>query len=92
LALGRDLSEIEAMPASEFQRWIAYYNAEPFGTWRDNFHIATLCALTANINRNPKKPPLSFNDFMFEDSQSHKRRKMKKMMSRFRSKAENNGE
>lgn len=39
------LSEMEArMGSGEFMDWVAYYNAEPFGAWRDNLHAGIVAS------------------------------------------------
>jgi len=55
------------MPASVFNAWRLYDQMEPFGAIRDNFHTATLCALTANINRKKDREPFTVDDFLFKD-------------------------
>ncbi len=54
------------MPHREFLDWVALYQIEPFGDVRGDLRMATLAALTANINRDGKKRPKAFtpNDFM----------------------------
>ena len=50
------------MSSHEFAEWIAYYNLEPFGdelALMDN-HFASLQALIANVNRDPKKRRKAF--------------------------------
>lgn len=87
--LGRDLSEIDAMPAAEFARWMAYYQIEPFGVVRDNFHFATLCATMVNIHRNPKSRPVSYKDFMLQDPATRKAERIRELMQKLRGMAEN---
>ena len=55
------------MSSLEFTEWMAYYNLEPFGdelALMDN-HFASLQALIANANRDPKKrsKPFEPDDF-----------------------------
>lgn len=48
-------------------RWQQYFGMEPFGEERGDLRIAMLTALTANINRDPKKgkafEPIDFMPF-----------------------------
>ena len=57
------------MSSSEFSEWQAYYELEPFGAWRDNWHFAQLTALLFNINRGSGKA-LSPADFMYVDAET----------------------
>lgn len=56
--------------------WAEYDRLEPFGSWRDNWHMAVLCSLIANVNRDPKKrrEPFSPADFMFTDPETRRER------------------
>lgn len=45
--------------------WIQYYQLEPFGEERDDYRIGTLTALTANINRDPKRQVTPFTPYDF---------------------------
>jgi len=69
LALGEsDPRKLAAsMPASLFNMWRMYEQIEPFGAIRDNFHAATLAAMTANINRKKDRDPFTVEDFMYRD-------------------------
>ena len=49
LALGKSLGEIEALPASEFARWMAWDNLSPIGALADDLHYARMGALVANV-------------------------------------------
>ncbi len=55
------------MPASVFNAWRYYSEIEPFGAIRENYHIATLCALTANINRGKDQEAFTPADFIYKD-------------------------
>ena len=56
------------MPASEFAGWVEFYELEPFGAWRDNFHSATVASALVNMWL-PKGKSVSAKDFMYEDGQ-----------------------
>lgn len=44
------VAELQArMSSGEFTEWIAYYQLEPFGPWRDDVRIGTLGAGLAGI-------------------------------------------
>lgn len=74
------------MPAQEFLEWEAYYNLEPFGAERDNFHSATLAALLVNTNRSKGMRPASYRDFMLSNNTRNSH--VETMRSRFLALAE----
>lgn len=41
--------------ARELDRWLLYYEEEPWGATRDNLHAAIVASVIANVNRDPKK-------------------------------------
>ena len=52
LALGRTVSELEdSLTSSELSDWIDYYQVEPWGAWRDNWHAAILACLLSGEER-----------------------------------------
>jgi hypothetical protein len=54
------------LTARQLNEWCAYATIEPFGEYRSELRNGTLCALTANINRDSKSRPEPFTatDFM----------------------------
>lgn len=54
------------MSSAEFTEWLAYSTLEPFGEERADLRAATICAVTANQNRDRKRHPKPFTaaDFM----------------------------
>lgn len=54
------------MPNYRFQEWYLLEHIEPFGEAADYLRTGTLCALLANVNRDPEKYPSPFEatDFM----------------------------
>ncbi len=44
--LRMSLTEVDAMPAREFNEWARYWEEEPWGPYRDNLHAAMLCVET----------------------------------------------
>lgn len=69
LALGRTVAELyETLTPQEMTEWQAYYQLEPWGAWRDNWHSAQLSTLLFNINRG-KHPAAKVKDFMYEDAE-----------------------
>lgn len=59
------------MSVSEFRQWEAYYQLEPFGQERDNYHMAVLASLYANTH---SKKQHSSDDFMLMDAPERKRK------------------
>ena len=53
LALGLLPSEVEQMPARDFELLSAYWMHEPWGAWRDNLHAAIIA--TEIVRPNLKK-------------------------------------
>lgn len=55
----------DAMSSHEFAEWMAFAKVQPFGELRNDFRSASLQALIANVNRDPKKSkPLTPQMFM----------------------------
>lgn len=44
-----------AMSSCEFSEWMAFFQLQPYGEWRADFRTASVMALIANVNRDPKK-------------------------------------
>lgn len=54
-----------AMSSHEFAEWMAFAKIQPFGELRSDFRFASLQALIANVNRDPKKSkPFTHEAFM----------------------------
>lgn len=69
--------------------WQEYERLEPFGAWRDNWHMAVLASLLANIHRDPKKcGVVSPSEFMFSDPQTAQERADLDMVARFEARAD----
>lgn len=42
--LGRTVEEMrESLSQRAYMKWCAYWDAEPWGPWRDNLHAALIC-------------------------------------------------
>lgn len=68
MPLGRSVEELlHTVSARELQDWIAYWNVEPWGAYRDNLHMATLAALTFNVNRGKGERSKKPEDFMYRE-------------------------
>jgi hypothetical protein len=87
LGLGKTIGEIEAtMGSAELSDWMDYYQIEPFGAWRDNFHSAQISALIYNVNRGKQKP-VKTADFMFVDAETAQDTKDQEFLSFMSSRA-----
>lgn len=63
------------VPAGEYLAWVAYWEVEPWGPWRDNVHAAIIAreVIRANprLKRGAKMPDLSH--FMLIDPATRQR-------------------
>ena len=49
--MGRTIDELmNSMTATEFQAWGVYYNEEPFGFEREDYHAGLQCMVIANMS------------------------------------------
>ena len=55
---------LEQLSAHELTEWQAYAELEPFGFWRDHYHVGFLASLLANIHRRKGAPAATAGDFM----------------------------
>lgn len=58
------------MSSAEFVEWMAYYELEPFGQYRDNLHAGQVASLIFNSNRRKHTPPLHPTDFVLKDKET----------------------
>lgn len=74
--LGKTLSEIDELPLSELHEWFEYSQRKPFLVDRVESLLATLTAITFNINsKNTKLRPLDFFVSIDEDTKKHIKQK-----------------
>ena len=77
--LGMTVTHLESvMPYRELLEWMDEYRRDPWGTWRDNAHSASICAVLANVHRSEKSRPFSYEDFMILDPETAERRREEK--------------
>ena len=63
------MAELErTLGAAELEEWIAFYESEPFGAYRDNMHAAMIAATIANGNRARGSEPVAPSQFMLGQS------------------------
>ena len=77
------MREIEALPASEVEGWRAFYNVQPFGPWRDNYHSAMVAHILAQAYGDPKRSGPVMSDFFFKDAATQQREKDEKILNFF---------
>lgn len=81
------------MEYAEFLSWQAYYNVEPFGAGRDNFHAGIIASTIANCH---SKKTWSADDFMIKDAQAKKQKNAQQFLAGLRTyakkKPKNDGE
>lgn len=72
LQLGCTVEELSArLSSSALTRWMAFYELDPWGSWRDNFHMARLAALYTQAHSKPNAE-ISLSDFFYQDpEQAH---------------------
>lgn len=75
------------MSGTEFAGWMDYYDLEPFGALRDNWHAAQQAALTFNVHRGRGTPPRSIRDFMYEPPASVAERKDAEFIAKLRTRS-----
>ncbi|MEM8493216.1 MAG: DUF4035 domain-containing protein [Pseudomonadota bacterium] len=51
----------------EFMGWVAFYQLEPFGSYRDNLHAGMICSLLYNANRKKTAAAMEPKDFLLRD-------------------------
>lgn len=58
---------LDAMSWAQLAEWQAYASIDPFGESRADLRSAQICAILANVNRDPKRrsQPYKVEDFMF---------------------------
>lgn len=57
---------LSRMPAKEYDDWREYYDLEPFGQERDNWHMAQLAMLYSKAHGNKAA---KFSDFMYKSAE-----------------------
>lgn len=57
-----------SLTAKQFREWQMFYDLEPFGEVRDDYRTASIVAMIANVNRDPKKrkEPYKLEDFLLK--------------------------
>jgi hypothetical protein len=62
--LGKTTGEIEAMPATEFAGWKAYFDIYPFTQDREDYRTALLAAVVSNMSGRTLKTMREVEDFL----------------------------
>ena len=61
------VSQVEMMGNRDLMEWIAYYEIEPFGQYRDNLHAGMVASILYNANRGKRTKALEVSDFILRD-------------------------
>ncbi|MEZ0155260.1 MAG: DUF4035 domain-containing protein [Candidatus Reddybacter sp.] len=77
--------------SAEYTYLQKYYQIEPFGTWRDNFHAAQITQILANVNRKPRSKVYAIKDFFFRDVGGERNKRHKSFFSAFKALAKKPG-
>lgn len=73
------MAELSAtMSAREFDQWKEYYQLEPFGQERDNWHMAKLATLYMQAH---SKKKVTTDDFMYRSAEETRERETRATMS-----------
>lgn len=67
------------LPYREMVEWMDEYRRDPWGTWRDNVHSASIATVVANSFRGKDTRPLTCEDFMILDPEVAEKRKAEKI-------------
>jgi len=70
----------ERMGAGEYQGWVDYYDEEPFGALRDNWHMAQLAHMYSTVH-GKKGSKSSPNDFFYKSEETKGRDNIRRMMA-----------
>lgn len=59
---------LQRLNARQLAEWEAYYQLEPHGEQRQDWQMARICQILANVNRDSKKTPTPYSekDFLFD--------------------------
>tara|TARA_R100000951_G_scaffold90032_2_gene78181 strand:- start:4989 stop:5258 length:270 start_codon:yes stop_codon:yes gene_type:complete len=64
--LGKTVGDLlESMSYKELNGWSRYYEEQPFGSWRDNYHSAIIASMLWNVNSGKGKSKTP-DDFMLK--------------------------
>lgn len=79
--LGLTLGEVQSMGSTEYDRWLRYWQQEPWGPWRDNMHAALIVSKLHNIHKKKSAKAATPDDFMLRDRQSNRDRQTGQTLS-----------
>ncbi len=59
------VSELDQrMSSEEYSNWVAFYELEPFGPYRDNLHAGIIASILANIHRAKGSQAMKATDYL----------------------------
>lgn len=78
--MGKTIDEINELPFRELQRWARFWEVEPWGPARDNWHAARICmaVLLPHLRKGAK---LNIKDFLFESRQDAQIRQKRELVA-----------
>lgn len=91
MSLGFAPSQVRQWPHKDIVDLIAYDRIEPFGSVRDNWHMAVQAQMfaAAHGRKGHKPPPLS--EFMYKSPEENRKQKHQQFFSKLRQRAAKNG-
>ena len=78
------------MGSAELSEWMAYWQLEPWGAWRDNWHSAQIATLIYNSNRG-KAPAVKASEFMYVERETKAKIGAKTFAARLRAMVKKDG-
>jgi len=64
------------LPYRELMEWMDEYRRDPWGTWRDNMHAASVCTVVANVFSRSRT--FTCEDFMYVDPETAEKRRQER--------------
>ena len=92
VTFGCSRAEIESWPHSDLVALAAYDIYQPFGSERDNWHMATLASLYCQAHTPKGKQSAKMKDFMYIDQGTKKQTETRSFFSALSAKAKKNAE
>jgi hypothetical protein len=91
LGLGCSVRQIEQLTYAEVREWSAFYQIQPFGSERDNYHAALTAYMVANQNNTKKSQEIPFYKFLYTHADTARERRDSRTIAWLNSKAKKHG-
>ncbi|WP_372810085.1 hypothetical protein [Litorivivens sp.] len=88
---GRSREEILSWPHQDIVDLIAYDQEEPFGAWRDNWHMAVMAQMFASVHTKKGHKPPPMKDFFYISQDTKSSNETRTFFSRLSAKAKKHG-